>query len=293
MKLRGFRSCVSTAIRAVFGNLTELIKENWKMLLPLIVVMAALRTCFDNIMPGMMYVGFEFKGLQLMIISVLSLITYFLAYAVAYSIINKQGVVWNIKRLLWLLPVNIAFAMTFVILGIVAGLIYTYFCKNPAQIPILNIIVVFLLASPIAFIFCLPVTFVNCRYMMEPELKLRKSFGESYAAGMRNWGFIFITYFVATLCSMLICAVLCSPSIIIQTVLNVSSYGTAAYGDQSGLPLYFMPLDFIISLYSSTVYMIILLFVTFTGYYVYQTVSCRLIARKEMKNHTSGNDGKP
>lgn len=291
IKLRGFRSCVSTAMRTVFGNITNLIKGNWKMLLPLIILMAAINTCFDSIMPGIMYVGFEFHGLLLLTISILLIIAYFLAYAVAYSIINKQGIMWNIKRLLWLLPVNFAFALTFTILGLIAGFIYASFSKNPMQIPLLNMIGIFLLTVPVAVIFCLPLAFVNCRYMVEPKLKLRKSLWESYAAGMRNWGFIFITYFAAILCSMILAAVLCSPTIIIQTVLNVSSYGTAAYGDLSGLPSYFIPLDFVISIYSSMIYVIILLFTTYTGYYVYQTVICKLLARKEMRKQLADSNG--
>lgn len=287
MKLRGFRSCVATAMQTVFGNITGLIKGNWKMLLPLTVILAIIHTCFDCIMPGIMYVGFEFHGIQLMIISVLSFVANFLAYVLAYSIVNKQGIAWNLKRLLWLLPINVAFAIMFVLLGIAASFIYAYLSKDPAQIPLLSIIAIFLLTVPVAVIFCLPMMFVNCRYMMEPKLKLRKSFGESYAAGMRSWGFIFATYFAASLCSMIIATVLCSPAIIINTVLNVSSYGTAAYGDPSGLPSYLVPLDFVVSLYTSAIYITLLLFITYTGYYVYQTVSCKLIARNERKNMLS------
>lgn len=292
MKLRGFRSCVATAMQTVFGNIVKLAKENWKIILPLILTMAVINTCSDYIMPGIMYVGFEFHGKLLMTIVILSLITNFLSYSLAYSIVNKQGFVWNIKRLLRLLPLNIAFVIAYIILGVAASFIYASLSKNPAQIPLLNILGIFLLIVPVGIIFSLPLTFINCRYMVEPKLRLRKFFKEGYAAGMRNWGFIFVTYFVATLCCVIIAAVLCSPTIIIQTVLNVSSYGTAAYGDPTELPSYFFLLDFMVSLYSSAIYMTLLLFATYTGYYVYQTIICKLAARNNTKNALAGNNEK-
>lgn len=283
LKQRGFRSCVATAMRSVFGNLLPLAKDKWKVFAPLAVALAVLHTWLDNISAGMTYVGFEFHGVQFAIITILAVVVYLLLGAGFFAVINRRSLAWNLKRELFLVPVNLLFVILFMIVAVAAGVGITTMHTDPNKVPLLDAILVSMVTLPLFLVFYLPMSYVNCRYMFEPQMKLRRQFGESYGAGMRSWGFIFAASFLAALCCLVMTVVLCLPALVIQVILNVSAYGKAAYGDPVGLPSYFVAIDLVVSLYSSVVYVVMGLFTAYTLYYIYQTVGYRRNMRIERK----------
>lgn len=276
MKRRSYRSCISSAYREVKNNLLSITQGYWKLFAVVAVIQGLLSAWMSTLTAGAMYVGFDFKGFQLSICTVLQLATFIALYGSIFTLINGKGIWWNIKRFVKTLPTSILFVAIYLIIAAIAAYVYILSSKDPANIPIINLIVIACLILPILMIITIPLTFVYCKYMVEPKMKLRRNFFRSYINGFRSWGFMFITIFLSTLCIMLFTLVLCLPEYVLAIIQNIAAYSSAANGDPLGLPSYLPAINFIASTWGSMVRIYTVVFYTYVVYYMYQTIECKI-----------------
>lgn len=274
-KIRGYRSCISSAFYAVTNNLRALTLAHWRMFLLLIVCMSALDVWVQYILPGATYVGFELKRGQMMAACAFAFIVYLVVSSTLMSVINRRTLLWNVVRNIKLIPVNLLMFLVYIVLTVVCSVIYIRCSDNPTRILLFNIFALAALLLVVYFVIALPMSYVNMKYMMEPGAKMRRMFFSSYKAGMRSWGFIFVVLFLAMLCVTMAYSVICVPVLVMQLIQNISSMGMATNGDSAGLPWYFMLLYFVISLCVSFVKIYLQLFLVYAMYYVYQTIECK------------------
>ncbi len=283
LKRRSYRSCISSAYNNVIRNIWSITKQNWKIFIAIAVLQALVSTWMSHVSPGLNYVGFDFDAASFITCLVLAILSYTLLNAVVFRIINKKALLWNIKRSFFALFAAIIFTLACAIVLLIAIAAYVFSSKEPQNIPVLHLMIIALAWLPLYLILYIPTDFVFTKYMFEQEMKLRKSFFNAYGSGLRSWGFIFITLFLAFLCAGLIMLVVCLPDHIVDLTSNISAYGTAAYGDPSGLPAYFPALKFATSLLTHGVGIYLSLFFAYVSYYIYQTVSVKGNDRKERK----------
>ena len=275
-KIRGYRSCVSSAFYAVATNLRTLTLAHWRVFLILSVCISALSTWMQTIEPGAAYVGFELKRWQLMAAMTLFVVVNFVLSSALLAVINGRKLSWNVVRGLKLIPVNFVLFLIYIVLTCVCSFIYIRCNDNPAMIPLLNILAIAGLLLIVYFVIALPMAYVNMKYVMEPEVKIRKMFFRSYKTGMRSWGFIFVVVFLSSLCLGVADVAIGMPLYVMQLVYNISSIGMSVNGDNAGLPWYFMSLFFVISLCVTFVRIYLQLFLLYALYYVYQTIECKM-----------------
>lgn len=283
LKRRSYRSCISSAYTYVKDNAWSITKQNWKIFILIAALQALVSSWALYLSPGVNYVGFDFKATSLALCFILALLSSTLLTAAVFRIINKRTFLWNIKRSLFVLIATIIFTLVCGIVLFAAIMTYILSSKAPQDIPVWHLALITLAWLPIYIILCVPNGFVFTKYMVEPEMKLRKAFLSAYGCGLRSWGFIFITLFLTILCAFLINLIVCIPDHLVDLIKNISAYGTSAYGDPSGLPSYFPVLKFATSFLAHGVGIYLSIFGTYVLYNIYQTVTLKANDRKTRK----------
>lgn len=284
-KRRSYRNCISLAIKYIASNALDILKENWKVLTFTAVAAAILESWSTVLMLGATYVGMEFHAVASAICTVLTAVLYVAFFAIAYSTVNGKGVRWNLTRSIKTVPLSIAIMLIYIIIWGIACAFYIYSSKNPESIPIYNLLVVGLYTMPLLVVLSVPLPYVYCRYMTEPTVKLGKTFWKDYVAGMRSFGFILLTAILSVLCAGIVALILYMPKYVLLIAQNVSAYGFVSNGDEKGLPEYFIPLFFLVSLFTNVVNIYIAVFYGQVSFHIYETVSCKEHERKEKKNY--------
>ncbi len=269
---RGYRSCVSSAMCDTVSSLRRTTKGHLLGFVVAAAAMSALYTWMLALMPGIAYVGFEFKGVQFAVSSLLMVVLALVIASSLFSIVNGRKVAWNIRRGLKLVPINFVFLILYVVLGAICCFAYMFTRQNVAEIKLTTLLGVFGLVLPLLFVFVFPMVYVNAKYMLEPDSRIMGIFRSSYAVGFRSWGFLFATMFLVSLCIFIADVVFCLPAYLLMLIENISAYGIAAHGDAVSLPVAFYVASFFIFLFVSLVRICLQIFFTHTVSYVYQTV---------------------
>ena len=280
-KRRSYLSCISAAYRFVAGDFLNIYKSNWKIFFTFAVASGILGTWGMTLAPGATYIGIDLEPTELTLCGVLVAVLNLVLAAAAYSGINKRGNTWNIMRSLKFLPFALAFVLLYAVITAVACFMYLSQIKDPASVPLLTVLGIAGCVGLVWIFVCLPLSYVNVKYMVEPETDLTKIFGSSYVVGIRHIWFIFTTNFLAVLCACIVRLVLCLPVFVMLFALNISSFGTAAYGDESGMPGYFIPLYLLFSLVAGLVDVYIAVFVIRVNYHVYETIGSKIKTANE------------
>lgn len=278
-KKRGYRSCVSSAMYDTITSLRGVTKRRLFCFVAVAVVMSALYTWMLTLMPGAVYVGFEFKDWQFLVCTILIVMLVFVVASSLFSILNEKRAIWNICRGLKLVLLNFFFLILYIIFCAFCCLAYMFIQQNESEIKLATLLGVFGLSLPLLFAFVLPMIYVNAKYMLEPNCRIMGIFRYAYTVGFRSWGFLFATIFLVSLCVLIADTVLCLPAYLLVLIENISAYGTAAYGDPAFLSVTFYVVSFFIFLFVSLVRICLQIFFTRTVGYVYQTVEACLRAK--------------
>lgn len=274
-KKRSFRSCISSAYKSVIDNIRKTTRENWKLFLVISFALGLFQTWGLTLSSGILYTGFKFKPLPLVLYCIAIFILYLVISARAFSILNKHKLTWNTLRLLKTLPVTFVFLLCYAVVFAVTAYLYIANSNNPANIPLLNIIGIALLLLPVLYIFSLPLSFVYTKYLVEEKAKINNMFFREYMNGLRNWGFLFTTQFLGGLCIILFEATICLPDHLLTLACNISYIGTSSFEDPSGLPEYFYILTALTKTVFYFVRIYVWIFVIYIFYYSYQTIILR------------------
>lgn len=280
LKRRSYRACVADAYRSTRDNLWKMTKKYWKLIAVAVVVQGALSSWMSSLSMGITYVGFEFKGVQFMLCAALTTIATFVEFAAMYFLANGKSMLWNIKRMLRLVPLSLLATLIYLILAAGASFVYVMLDKDPANIPLTRLLTIALLVLPVFSIFYLPLSFAFNRYMFEPESKLLKTLKPSYAAGFRSWGFIFITLFLSALCAFIYLFIFSIPTSVLAGVRSVAAVSSIMNGDPVGLPSYLWVFDFIGGVWGNLVTIYAWAFSVYVLRNIYETVKCKMNDRE-------------
>lgn len=278
-KMRSFRSCVSEAMHSVREAVQMQNKSNVVLFSILAFVMAALNTWMFSLIPGIIYVGFDFRGIQFTLCLLAMVAMTLIVVSILFSQVNKRKEICNIARMLKLIPANIAFLLVYVLVAAVVCYFYLVMKNNYTDVKLIELFYIFIIVYPLYFVFSLPLVYVNTKYMVETSTLDRKTFFHSYGSGFRNWGFIFSTVFLALLCLCIADIFICLPLHALALIQNIADFGKAANGDDIKLPKYFGVLVFLVSAAAYFIRFYFMSFMTYTGYYIYQTIECRRIEK--------------
>lgn len=283
-KRRSYRSCIAEAYRHVAGNLWTITKRNWRWFLGLALVGGLLANWEDSVVRSATYVGFDSSPLQMLLLTVVQVAYNFALAAVVYGLINGKNVLHNVRRLLNTVPMVLAFLLAIAAFAVAALVAYALCGKNPEVVPASLVAGGILVAFVVALAVILPAGVVVCKYMVEPQAKLRKIFRKTFASAFRAWGFIFVTLFLAQLCVFIVYFAACLPNLLLHLAYSLSAYGMASMGDPDGLSAGFYVLRGICSFFSSGVMIYLMAFMTYALYFVYQTVECKAQDREAHKS---------
>lgn len=278
-KIRSYRSCVSEAMHSVKEAVQAQKKSSVVLFSVLAILMAALNTWMFSLIPGIIYVGFDFNGIQTALCLFAMVALTLIVVAILFSQINKQKIICNLGRMLNLIPLNIAFLLAYVFVAAVVCYLYLVMKNNYVDVKLIELFYIFVIVYPLSFFFSLPLVYVNTKHMVEDTTLGRKTFFQEYASGFRNWGFVFSTLFLATLCLGIADMFICLPLHSLALIQNIATFGKAAYGDGIKLPECFGVVVFLVSAVAYFIRFYFMLFMIYTGYYIYQTIECKRVEK--------------
>ena len=279
-KNRSYTACLSAAHGMMFDNIRTIFCRTWTYCLSLALISAIYVSLYLH---AMLYGCSTGLTVTLCITTLITLAVQIACQAKVISLVNGQSMKWNVTRCTNIAVCSIAFC-------VMLALIYTFVTysvviyKQPMTISVRDMQPLFYVLgamSIIIMLILLPFTFVVMKYLMEPEIRLRKIIFKSYKTGLRHWGLIFTALFLATLCTT-ICALFISiPMLIILAANSLSVYGVNFIGDPTGLPSYFTAIQLAVFTLTFFIWQYVNIFITFVCYFLYGSI----ITREKEKNN--------
>lgn len=287
MKSRGY----GATLQGAYKMLTENIKPVFRHIWPYAAVYALLAgisfalpaSTFDKPTPTV--------PLAVPIaVAILTMIASLLFYARSAMLINKKALKWNVVRMLKLWLWLLLFFVVFVIIvgGITSA--YAYLGKSDVTSAALSVMAaesqtqmmtakllgVATLASVILFLFFLPLYYPFNAYIADDKIRLRTFLWKGYKAGLKNYGYIFLTLLLTYILIAVVMAVVWMPNTILLIAMNTSRAGVIL-GDPSGMPANIHLLWYSVSILSFFVFCFIATFLLFVGYFMYGSIKTRIV----------------
>lgn len=278
-KSRSYTACIKDAFNTCTHNLKTIFFHTWAYALCLAIITAACVVAATKTLTGETS---TVAAVGLLVSFVLLIVASVAMFGRATVLVNGQKTGWNIKRAARIMLVVIVFSLVLsVLLGVVAALITA--SQGAAKSPAVGLAVsagmdVVML---IVYLLLLPYLYVFSKYMIEPETKLRGLLFKSYRTGLRHWGFIFTTEFLAWLCMTICSVVIALPAVIVLAALAMSINGVNTFGDPTGLPSYFDAMQFGWFALATFIWAYISIFSMMVCYFIYGSIETREKEKKE------------
>lgn len=278
-KSRSYTACLTEAFNTCTHNLKTIFMHTWGFALAFALTASLCVSAATGIQTngaGAAAVACFFVFTLLLIAASAAL------YGRATTLVNGRKTGWNVKRAARLTLVALCFYVVVTILiGAAAAVVVSTqdVAHNPTAALAVSaganalMLLVWLLALPYVYVFA--------KYMIEPDAKLRRLLFASYKTGLRYWGFIFTTEFLAWLC-MTVCAVIIAlPAVIIISAKAMSISGVNAFGDPTGLPAGFEAMQFGWFALAAFIWSYISIFSMLVGYFIYGSIETRIKEKAE------------
>ena len=283
LKKRSYRACISDAFRSTCRLIRRLTAGNKVFFALFAIAQGIAGVLTEYVKPGLLYVGFEPHIGALVLLLTVVAVSSLLIDCKMWSTVNGRGIGWNITRLLKTLPVSLCFIAAYLAAAATAAYFYISASKAPQDIPLINLAGIAATLLPILMIFTLPLAYVYTRYLVEPGVSMRKTFGRAYGDGFSHWWTIFLTLLLATICIFIVEAALCLPYHILSAANDRAAITASVYGDASAMPSDYYALVFTASLFGGIVSIGIAMFKTYTLYNIYQTIRISAGERRTRK----------
>jgi len=281
-KSRSYTACLTEAFNTCAHNLKTIFMHTWGYA----VASAAAASLCVSASTEMLTSGGGISAAAWLLSSLLLSVAASVAlFARATTLVNGRKTAWNIKRTARITLIALLFWLAVTVLAGAAAAIVASTqdaAKSPsaalAASAVANVL------SLIVGLLALPYVYVFAKYMMEPDTKLRRLLFKSYKTGLRHWGFIFTTEFLAWLC-MTVCAVIIAlPAVIIISARMLSISGVNTFGDPTGLPAGFSAMQFGWFALATFIWSYISVFYMFVCYFIYGSIEARVKEKKEYLN---------
>lgn len=277
-KSRSYISCLSEAHRMLFDNIRLIFCRTWIYIAVLSLLSAV---SFSLCARSMLYGPSTPLITAIGISALVTLCAQVVYYARIMFLVNGRPMKWNIIRCAKIAACYIAVNILLILIyaAITYGIVF-----SRGTVTLLELIPVFYIFGGVSLVICLlmlPFVYVAMKYLMEPDCKLKDIIFKSYAKGIRHWGFIFISLFLATLCTAVCAAIVSIPALIVMSANALSVFGVNYLGDPTGLPSYFAVLQLIVITLSTFISLYINIFAVFVCYFLYGSIETRIKERKE------------
>ena len=253
----------------------------WMYVAALSVMVALSVSLCTNIM---IHGGTTALNIAMAVVAVLTVCAEVVYFARVMFLVNGRPMKWNIMRCAKL-------AVCYIVTMFVCSLVFTFvsygvvMVKQPATVAELQpVLTAFSVLYLVVYLLLIPCVYVAMEYMMEPEVKLRKTVFKSYLTGLRHWGFLFIALLIAALCAAVCSALVSIPALIVTAANIISVLGVNFLGDPTGLPSYFNVLQFVVYAISSFICLYINIFVVFVCYFLYGSIKTGEKEKSEFKS---------
>lgn len=298
IKSRGYRATIKAAYNLFTDNYKVILKHIWPYALAMAVVLGAFVLNQFRVygQPPMMLLSM----LSSLCVIILVFVTDALFTGRIMMFINGQSFPWNFQRSLkiwlWML---LLLAIVSVFVFTISYLILPGADDTSAGIPQTDPMIqmqqqqmdyfksmgVVTITMTAFLLLLLPLVYIIMQYFVETNTHFHKIFFKGWKIGMKHWGYIFITLLVVTICMTVVTMILSLPLTILFTAYGISLQGVAM-GDEAGLPGYFIPLAFVVSLFSYFIYFILTIFPLFAIYYIYGSIEAKEQEKRNLKLNT-------
>lgn len=293
LKKRSYRACIADAFSMFKAEWLTLTKQYWKQIAGVAVVAGALGAWQQTLMAGATFVGYEFHEGQFTVCFLLHILLLLTTVGATFHVANKRGLVWNIKRYACLLPILLSILAVFLALAGLTAMAYIMSSKHPEEILVAKAVGVMMIFLPFYLVVSIPQQYFVTRYMMEPESDIKETFGASFMAGFRCWGFLFVTMFLASLCVSLAGVILSMPSIFLNFISCIGYYSAVVNGDPVSTVSGKWALDFASSAWSTIVGINIYAYSAYVLRNIWGTMACKAREREEQMQENSQEDVMP
>ena len=300
IKSRGYRATIKAAYNLFTDNYKVILKHIWPYALALAVILGFfILNQFKTYGQVPSLTDMLVSG-ALMLFTIVAEIVF---YGRTMMLFNGQSFTWNIlralKATLWMILLVVVF--TLIIIGISAafGSFSTGTADSATGIPQTDPMIqmqqqqtifaknmmIAMLAMTILSLLLLPIVYVYIKYFVETDTHFHKILFKNLKTGMKHWGYIFLTLLVVSICISVIGLIISLPLIILFTAYGFSIQGVMQ-GDEAGIPGYFTPLAYGVSLVSYFIYAIMILFSLFVAYYIYGSIEAKEQEKRNLKLNT-------
>lgn len=278
-KNRGYGSLISVALSMLSRNFKQIAKHMWAFALAysLVTAYAVIRSVHFARTDVLADAG---GWTETGIVSVLLILTGIAFYGRATMLLNGRTMMYNLMRALKLFVFGVIVAV--VIGAVVTGLSWLTFVilhktgHDFDYMQTISIIYLILLCVLLVSAFALlPYAYVMMKYIMEPETRLRKLLFVGYKAGGRHYGYIFITMLLLSIIVTVVSAIISIPMMVLIIALGMSVGGAVVMGDPLGLPGYFYPMMYAVTVITYLIMSVLSLYEIFVVYYMYGSIEKR------------------
>lgn len=259
-KARGCKGCISAALNVYSTNAKKIFKATYLWVLALALVSGA-----------------AVVGLPPLAVAAVGVVVFLLDARVTAALLKM--LTDADLRTLYLKTVKVklvGLAAALVVLSAVGGTVYAL--SLPKAVGTWSTTTYCLAMSAaggaVALVFMLlysPLLSSVTRYVFSADAKFAEIFGKPYRDGLRRLGFLFSLSLAMGLLCLVFWLLLCVPGCITNFAETVDGYGVAA-GDKSGLPSYFVCLNFLSTFFMAIIMQYIMIWVTLTLFYAYGSV---------------------
>lgn len=276
LKDRSSRACISAGYRLYVSNFKRIFRYSWVAAL-IFAVMISISGTFMILRPRLSV----FSALIMIFADVL-----FTSYGFAVLKQHQQtgAINWaphwfnldthiflrTLKAWLNLLVINIVVVG---LVAVVAGFSTVYLSPYTA-------IGLSCFVGLFAFIFLLPLTYTNTRYVLNDDAGYWHDLSQRYVIGLRRWGFIFLVVFVTMLIVSVFGLFTSLPALILSIANRTATFGYLT-GDPLGMPSYIGWLAAAVFLIIGFIQAYVLLSFLFPVYYMYGSIEVHENERKK------------
>lgn len=274
-KVRSCLRCIDSALNTYSCNFKKIFHATWIWNISLAIVLGF--TSFISFPPTCSLSYLSNNTVTIPVLIIMSMTIFFLITRVSSGIVTMLNCDDIKNTTIRLLKVNALTFGSFIAISIFIIFISLfamqseYVNKLPSAtryIILGALIAIMLFVTALSFS---PFIYSATRYIFNKDSKFKEVFGMYYNIGIHRLGFLFSLLLALTLLCAVIFVVLCIPAYITVFASNIDNYGVAT-GDSSGLPPYFVWLNFASIAIMTFIVQYIMIWVMFSFFYAYGNI---------------------
>ena len=278
IKDRSYINCMVTAYHNVVDNFRSLFEQLWKYALVYAIIFGVTMAVNYTLLS----VNTPLNTLFNLLTAAVTVVAGIIYTGKIFELLNGHDVKYNSKKLL-IIGVTVYAIVMAVCMVITMGAVFLAIGTRNPQTIYLAMGGAFLLSIILLIVWGIPFCYSMTKYMMDDSTHLAHVLGRDWKKGFKHFGFLFAALFVMSIIIGVISVLLYSPLIVIVVACLESHVGASA-GDPLNMPTsLFLPIS-LLAAASMFVNCLLMIWQTFTYYYLYGTIETRDYEKNEAEN---------